>query len=133
MIHLLIRRQGQRIVNSPAGRINLDATQIDAIATFLRVINTLDNIREVNVMLDAVVKNEYLSGEHPKDLINRVEFDIDDAIMVLSGAGLYSHSVENLKQAKLLTREAADKPLSRIKLAKRAIEKMNKAKSVLIE
>jgi len=124
---------GQRINNSPAGRINLDATQIDAIATFLRVINTLDNIREVNAMLEAVVRNEYLSGEHPKDLINRVKFDIDDAIMVLSGAGLYSHSVENLKQAKLLTREAADTPPYRIKLAKRALKKMNQAKSVLIE
>jgi len=44
--------------------------------------------------------NKYLSGEHPKGLINWVEFDIDDAIMVLSGAGLYSHSVEKLKQPK---------------------------------
>lgn len=83
-------------------------------------------------MLDAVVKNEYLSGEHPQDLIKRMEFDIDDAIMVLSDSGLFSNSITSLEQAKSMTRKAANKPSSRIKLANRAVKKMNKAKSYLI-
>ncbi len=122
---------GQRLANTPGGRINLDATQIDAIAAFLRVINTLDNIREVNTMLTAVARNEYLSGEHPRDLVGRVGFDIDDAIMVLSSVGLHPKSVENLQDAKLLVSKAVDTPSSRIKLAKRAIKKWIKPRLIL--
>lgn len=124
---------GQFLANSGSGRINLDATQIDAIAAFLRVINALDNIREVNTMLTAVAKNEYLSGEHPKDLINRVGFDVDDAILVLTSSSLHANSVKVLQQAKSLIRKAIDKPSSRIKNAKRAIKKMNQAKDFMIE
>ena len=124
---------GQFINNSPGGRINLDATQIGAIAAFLRVINALDNIREVNAMLGAVTRNEYLSGEHPQDLINRVKYDIDDTIMVLSGAGLHPEAVATLQKARSLTVKAADKPSSRISLAKQATNKMNQAKKHLIK
>lgn len=123
----------QPINSSPAGRINLDATQVVAVGAFLRVINALDNIREVNEMLGAVTRNEFLAGEHPQDLVKRAVFDIDDAIMVLSGGGLHPEAVIVLNQASALTKEAANKPKSRIKLAKNTINKIKQAKSLLIE
>lgn len=123
----------QRINDSPQGRINLDATQAVAVAAFLRVINALDNIREVNQMLGAVVRNEYLSGEHPQDLVKRAVFDIDDAITVLSGGGLHANAVLRLKKAALLCQHAGEEPVSRISLAKQAINTLNRAKSMMIE
>lgn len=124
---------GQRISSSPGGRINLDATQVVAVAAFLRVINALDNIREVNKMLGAVARNEYLAGEHPQDLVERALFDIEDAVMGLSGGGLHPKAVGHLENARKLTKEAADDPPSRIQLAKKAIKKMNRAKGLIIE
>jgi len=124
---------GQLISNTPGGRINLDATQVVAVAAFLRVINALENIREVNNMLGAVARNEFLSGEHPQELVKRVVFDIDDAIMVLTGGGLHAEAVGDLKKARKIMEKAAKKPLLRIQLAKKAIIKMNRAKGRIIE
>jgi hypothetical protein len=84
-------------------------------------------------MLGAVARNEYLAGEHPQDLVKRAVFDIDDAVMVLSGGGLYPKAVGHLENARKLTEEAADDPPSRPQLAKKAIKKMNRAKGLIIE
>ena len=124
---------GQIINDSPQGRINLDATQVVAIAAFLRVINALDNIREVNAMLKAVVRNEYLAGEHPQDLIQRVKFDIEDAARVLAGGGLHPKAVTRLNRGRMLTEKAANTPKSRINLAKRAINTLNRARKLITD
>ncbi|MGH8549239.1 MAG: hypothetical protein ACRERU_11690 [Methylococcales bacterium] len=124
---------GQFIARGPLGRIHLDATQITAVGAFLRVINALDNIREVSAMLNAVAKNEYLSGEHPKDLVNRVIYDIEDAIDVLSGAGLHPGAVKNLKSAYSDMEKAATQPASRISLATQALSRLNAAKKQMVD
>jgi hypothetical protein len=127
----------QAFRNSPAAEKvnfeNLDASQVAAIAAFLRVINTLDNIREINTMLGAVVRNEYLAGEHPKDLVMLAIHDIDDAITVLSDGSLHPKAITLLKQARGIAQEAAGQPAFRITLAKRAINKIKNAKSQLIK
>lgn len=112
---------------------SLDKYQVAAIGAFLRVINTLHNIREVNAMLNAVVNNETLAGEHPKSLARRAVFDIQDAITVLSDGALHPAAITYLKQARVLTNKAVREPENRIMLASKAIKKMNKAKSELIE
>jgi hypothetical protein len=112
---------------------NLDAEQIVAVSAFLRVINALHNIREVNTMLGAVSRNEYLGGEHPNDLVKRAVFDIDDAIKVLSDSALHPKAITFLKKARGFTLEAANKPASRIKLARKAIANINNAKRQLIK
>ncbi|MGH8523251.1 MAG: hypothetical protein ACREXY_03265, partial [Gammaproteobacteria bacterium] len=127
--------------NSPSGQflsggtgraIALDATQVKAVAAFLRAINALDNIRELNKLLGAVEANVLLAGEHPGDVVKRAVYDIDDAIMVLEGARLHPDAVRQLQEARGLTVEADTNPRRRIKLAKQALDAINQAKSLIL-
>ena len=100
---------GDAFNNSPAGRllagatgsgINLDATQVEAVAAFLRVINALENIRASVVLLEEPRRSRQtdsrrLAGE-----------EIDDAIMVLAGAGLHADAVARLREARALAGRA---------------------------
>lgn len=124
---------GQFLSGDTGGRgIALDATQVKAVAAFLRVINALDNIRELNKLLGAVQANVLLAGEHPADVVKRAVHDIDDAIMVLEGARLHTDAVQQLQEARGLTVEAAENPRRRIKLAKQALHAINQAKSLIL-
>ena len=139
--------------NSPSGQflrdgadraIALDGIQVKAVAAFLRAINALDNIRELNKLLGAVKDNVLLAGEHPADVVKRAVHDIDDAIMVLQDGGLHPDAVKKLQEARGLTveaatnpevptnPEAATNPSSRIKLAKQALDAINQAKSLIL-
>jgi mono/diheme cytochrome c family protein len=100
---------GDAFNNSPAGRllagatgggINLDATQVEAVAAFLRVINALENIRASVVLLEEPrpsrkAEARRLAGE-----------EIDDAIMVLAGAGLHADAIARLREARALAAQA---------------------------
>ncbi len=98
---------GDAFNNSPAGRllagatgggINLDATQVEAVAAFLRVINALENIRASLALLDrqGVTRDDRrLAGE-----------ETDDAITVLAGAGLHPEAIALLRDARALTERA---------------------------
>ena len=141
---------GDAFNNSPSGRflrgcnsddppvcrdpkaVNLDATQVVAVVAFLRVINALDNIRELNKLLGAVERNELLAGEHPQDVVKRAVNDIDDAIEVLAGGGLHPEAVRALKNARELTVEASKHASDRMELAKRALSAINQAKSRIV-
>ena len=127
--------------NSPSGQflrdganraIALDGTQVKAVAAFLRAINALDNIRELNKLLGAVEANVLLAGEHPADVVKRAVNDIDDAIMVLQDGGLHPDAVQQLQEARRLTVEADTSPSSRIELAKQALDAINQAKSLIL-
>ena len=127
--------------NSPSGQflrdgadraIVLDGTQVKAVAAFLRAINALDNIRELNKLLGAVAANVLLAGEPPADVVKRAVNDIDDAIMVLQDGGLHLDAVQRLQEARGLTEKAATSPSSRIKLAKQALDAINQAKSLIL-
>ncbi|MDQ3580289.1 MAG: hypothetical protein M3495_01060 [Pseudomonadota bacterium] len=127
--------------NSPSGQflrdgtgraIALDGAQVKAVAAFLRAINALDNIRELNKLLGAVEANMLLAGEHPADVAKRAVNDIDDAIMVLQEGGLHPDAVQQLREARALTEKAATSPSSRIKLANQALDAINQAKSLIL-
>ena len=92
---------GDAFTNSPAGQlligatgsgINLDATQVVAVAAFLRVINALENIRSSNELLNRAVK----SGDNPNVtvslLLDRAYAETEDAVQVLSGGGIHAES-----------------------------------------
>ena len=105
-----------------------------AVAAFLRVINALDNIRELNKLLDAVKNNELLAGEHPQDIVKRAVNDIDDAIGVLSGGGLHPEAVGRLQKAREFTVEAARfSTKRRLDLARKAIVRINQAKTFIVK
>lgn len=132
---------GDAFNNSPAGQairggaskaINLDATQVVSVSAFLRVINALHNINELDKMLSAVARNEYLNGEHPESLIKRSLNDIDDAIMVLASGSLHPDAVSDFKKARALTEEAVQHPSRRIKLAEQAQKVIAQAKSRIV-
>ena len=110
---------GDAFNNSPAGRllagatgggINLDATQVEAVAAFLRVINALENMRASVALLEQA------------DTRLAVE-EIDDAIAVLAGAGLHMPAVAALREAR---------DLARRKAARDAIGALNRARDELV-
>lgn len=127
--------------NSPSGQflggvtgargIDLDPDQVTAVAAFLRVINALDNIRELNKLLDAVARNVLLAGEHPQAVVKRSVNDIDDAITVLKDGGLHPEAVGELTKARELVVEAAAYPARRIALAKQALTAISAAKGFI--
>lgn len=132
---------GDAFNNSPAGQairggaskaINLDATQVVSVAAFLRVINALHNIDELDKMLGAVARNEYLVGEHPDSIVKRSLNDIDDAIMVLTSGSLHPNAVSDFREARALAEEAVQYPSRRIKLAAHAQKVIARAKSRIV-
>jgi cytochrome c peroxidase len=88
-------RAGQFLAGlDPEGTgIELDATQIVAIAAFLRVINVLENIRQSVEFLEAVRQRPRSAQveESLKVAVRRTE----DGIRVLEGGGLHPEAVNN--------------------------------------
>ena len=130
--------------NSPAGRflagidpngisIQLEATQIVEVAAFLRVINTLENIRESVAQLESGVTGGFSDREDAKRAIRRAVAEIDDGIRVLSGGGISPEAVAHLEEAKGLSEKAARSWFSRKSLAEQAIEALNEARGALVE
>ena len=104
---------GESFNNSPAGQmlamatggdgIELDGTQIVAIAAFLRVINVLENIRESVEFLE---KSTTLSNMEAKQLLARALNETDDSIQVLVAGGLHPQAVAHLRKAREFTEDA---------------------------
>ena len=124
---------GESFNNSPAGQliagatgsgIELDATQIEAIAAFLRAINALENIRQSIDLLKASLKEITLPQEDPHKLLERAAQETDDAIRVLSGGGLHPRALGYLKAA----RKYAGK-----NKAQKAIQELEKARGEIVE
>jgi hypothetical protein len=106
---------GESFRNSPAGQlvesatgspINLDATQVQHVASFLRVINALENIRASIALLDKVVETDRRADYENLRFANE---ETGDAIMVLSEASLHTEAVQDLHEARRLTERAADR------------------------
>ena len=132
---------GEAFNNSPAGRalaatdpnrvgIELDGTQIVAIAAFLRVINTLENIRESLAQLDTSLEKR--CGEAREHLVRAVD-ETKDSISVLEGGGLHPEAVAHLREAKRLTKKASRSFFFRKKLTREAIDEQRKARAFLVE
>lgn len=130
--------------NSPAGRllasfdpngvsIRLEATQVVEVAAFLRVINTLENIRESIALLGTGAARGFGDREETKRAIKRAVAEIDDGIRVLTGGGLSPDAVAPLEEAKRLSEKAARSWFSRKSLARQAIEELGKARGALVE
>ncbi len=128
---------GDSFNNSPAGQllraatgsgINLDATQVVAVAAFLRVINALENIR---ASLELLERAERTDRRADYDNLRFVIEETDDAIMDLVGGGLHAAAVRELKEARELTERAAER-YSR-DLSRDAISALERARDELIE
>ncbi|MGH8222541.1 MAG: hypothetical protein ACREQZ_06170 [Woeseiaceae bacterium] len=96
---------GQLLIGATGSGINLDATQVVGVAAFLRVINVLENIRAGTALLETA--KAYRNG-HPRQtvLMERAQFEIEDAVDVLRGGGLHPRAVAQLGQALRELRES---------------------------
>ncbi len=132
---------GEAFNNSPAGLIlaaadpngvgiELDGTQIVAIAAFLRVINALENIRESLAQLEASLQKR--RGDAAEHLV-RAGNETQDSISVLEGGGLHPEAAAHLSEARRLTTKALRSQLFRKELTREAIAEQRKAMAFLIE
>ena len=133
---------GESFNNSPAakildsltgGGIELDGTQIVAIAAFLRVINTLENIKDAKVFLNSYLTRNFLGNEEFAKLMKRSGDETEDAIRVLSCGGLHPEAVTHLKYAFMLIEKAEKKKQGRTQNIKDALAKLELARNELIQ
>ncbi len=106
---------GQLLAGATGGGINLDGTQVVAVAAFLRVINALENIRETTALLE-----RSLAGEKgvAASLLGRALAETDDAIEVLAGGGLHPMAVGHLRRSRsLIQGVSASGPADRLRQA----------------
>jgi mono/diheme cytochrome c family protein len=82
--------------NQGGVRLNLAATQVEAIAAFLRVINALDNIRECG---ENAAASRTRDSRASSQLIRQAIGDCEDAIEVLSTRHLHTKAVDELVSA----------------------------------
>ena len=133
---------GEAFNNSPAGRalaavdpdqvgIELDGTQIVAIAAFLRVINALENIRQSIELLESSATQGFFEGEATRELLEQAASETQHGIKVLDGGGLHPEAVTHLHKAGELAQEAARSFFSRLALTRQAIDEQRKARAQL--
>src|SRR6266704_2414136 len=124
---------GEAFNNSPAGRalaavdpnkvgIELDGTQIVAIAAFLRVINALENIRQTIELLESSAEKGFAERKEDRELLKRAVSETQDSIKVLDGGGLHPEAVAHLQKAKELAEKAACSIFRRRGLNQQAID-----------
>ena len=135
---------GATFNNSPAGRtlaqldpegnsIELDGTQVVAIAAFLRVINALDNIRQSTELLQAGARQKFFQTQQVQALLKRARQETDDGIRVLEGAGLHPQAVAYLVLARKFTEKASASFFGWHDLTRRALRELENARAELIE
>ena len=127
---------GESFNESPAGQlvggIELDGTQIVAIAAFLRVINTLENIRLSIEFLESYKNRQFLGNEKFNKLLERALQETDNSIMVLTSGGLHPIAVAHLREARRLTQKVIQNhALS--SLIEQAINEQKEARNDIIE
>ena len=121
---------GQVLTNATGSGINLDATQVVAVAAFLRVINALDNIRETITLLEqALVQNRGARNDKLRPALE----ETNDTIGVLRGGGLHPKAVKFLQEARNSTAAARRRGTARQRLILRAIRIQRMARKELIE
>src|SRR6058998_2709549 len=132
---------GEAFNNSPAGRamakadpkdkgVELDGTQIVAIAAFLRVINVLENIRQSIELLET---SRAVSSTERQGLLARAARETDDSIRVLRGGGLHAEAVAHLREARRLEDKAVRSLFFGRRYAQEAIREQKKARAFLVE
>jgi mono/diheme cytochrome c family protein len=128
---------GAAFNGSPAGRavggIALDATQIVAVAAFLRVLNALENIRSGRGNLEAARRLGSFERQRGNELLQRALIDTGDAIEVLGGGGLHPLAVLQLERARGAAEAARGNLLGRRRQLERAAAALEAARAQMID
>jgi len=132
---------GESFNNSPAGQallkatgsgIEIDATQIVAVAAFLRVINALQNISESKDFLNSYLKRSFLGNEIFNQLPDRAGHETNNAIRVLTSGGLHPAGVAHLKRGLIAIEKAKKKRSGRKRNIEIALAELELASDELI-
>ena len=124
---------GQLLAGATGSGINLDATQVVAVAAFLRVINALENIKQSTEFLESFVTREFLGNEKFDELLERAGNETNDALQVLVGGGLHPEACAFLNEALDNITLANKHKSSNNKKAKMAISALNMAKADIVD
>lgn len=125
---------GALLIGATGSGINLDATQVVAVAAFLRVINALENIRESQALLKSAYPEYRLTNAQRTQLIRRAGFETEDARGVLTGAGLHPKAAAHLGEAHEKLRRAVTSNGSQAKrLVDEAAAELSRARNQMIE
>jgi hypothetical protein len=111
--------------------IRLDATQLVAVAAFLRVVNALENIRQSIELLEAGAGKGFGDRKEARELLERAVSETRDSIQVLESGGLHPEAVAHLRSAARLADKAARSFFLRGGLARQAIDEQRKARAQL--
>ena len=135
---------GDSFNNSPSGQllargdprgvgIRLDATQLVAVAAFLRVINTLENIRQ-SLQLLHTSRNLGFFDDKLKQLLRQASEETADSVRVLLQASLHPEAMLHLRKARKLTlRALRTRFFGRHRLIDNAIREQRMAHALLID
>lgn len=124
---------GQLLVGATGSGINLEVTQVVAVAAFLRVINAMENIRASDELLAKVYPVKPISRKRQQTLLQRATFEINDAIGVLSNASLQPFAAENLRSALALVEMAIIRSSNRRRLVNDAREQLARAQNRMVD
>ncbi len=113
--------------------IEIDATQIAAIAAFLRVLNAVENINQSGDLLRASVMVRPPRGETAGDLLKRARSLVDAAARVLSEGGLHPKAVMLLAAAQGHLHHAAVYALPPRWAIERALQAQQAARAELVD
>jgi len=111
--------------------IRLDATQVVAVAAFLRVLNALENIRQSIELLESGAGKGFAERAEARELLERAVSETQDGIKVLDGGGLHPVAVTHLRKAGALAKKAARSFFRRGTLARQAIDEQRNARAQL--
>lgn len=118
---------GQLIAGATGSGIDLDATQLVAVAAFLRAINALENVRQT---IDLLQRSEMASSDRAPVLLARALEETEDAMMVLRGGGLHPTAVAHLEAALDLVEQARTR--YRGAPVRQAIEALERARDEVV-
>lgn len=112
--------------------IKMSTTEVEAIAAFLRVMNTLENIRSSNLVATAAMEES--NRGMSKRLAELAAFDTEDGYQVLDERFLHPSAISKLKQAYYKERLASrvNSRVIRNRLLARAIELKEEARAELV-
>ena len=86
-----------RLIDTNGVGIQLDATQIAAVGSFLRVLNAMENIRQaIETVVGTIEGLPELSPDEIDSLLDHALAEVEDAILVLEEGDLHPTAVEHL-------------------------------------
>jgi len=123
---------GQSIQAETGSGIKLDAAQVVEVAAFLRIINSLENIRQSIRLLEKIALTPTMAVEDRKALLLQAGAEIQDSTVVLQGGSLHPAAVRHLVEAKHLADGAREGLWLKNRHVRKALEMLQQARRELV-